>query len=266
MNLYAYCVNNPVIYTDPSGHNGAKCNIGQGTGNGNVSNVPSDYNNNGIPDQYEPKSNSTQGKGKNKSKGTRNSNYIGKYPKAYINGIIKSYETHKKVKGRFVLDNGGQTIGYGHDLLPGENFSAGLSEQEALDLLIKDLDEKYATIEGYIKSLNSGYGYNIDINKFSENEVLFLVDFAFNRGAGLVQRPKLKKAKKPFSSLAILIIAVSKKNDKKIKKILMEEKKNTKGVYYEGLKLRRMDEYEIYKFGDFVRDYDVKRDYTKQKN
>ena len=70
MNLYAYCVNNPVINTDPSGHNGAKCNIGQGTGNGNVSNVPGDYNNNGIPDQYEPKSNSTQGKGKNKSKGT----------------------------------------------------------------------------------------------------------------------------------------------------------------------------------------------------
>ncbi len=224
MNLYAYCVNNPVIYTDPSGHNRAKCNIGQGTGNGNVSNVPGDYNNNGIPDQYEPKSNSTQGKGKNKSKGTRNSDYIGKYPKAYINGIIKSYETHKKVKGRFVLDNGGQTIGYGHDLLPGENFSAGLSEQ-ALDLLIKDLDEKYATIEGYIKSLNSGYGYNIDINKFSENEVLFLVDFAFNRGAGLVQRPKLKKAKKPFSSLAILIIAVSKKNDKKLRKYLWKRQK-----------------------------------------
>ena len=46
------------------------CSSGQGTGNGNVSNVPGDYNNNGIPDQYEPKSNSTQGKGKNKSKGT----------------------------------------------------------------------------------------------------------------------------------------------------------------------------------------------------
>ncbi|MGN6710411.1 glycoside hydrolase family protein [Anaerocolumna jejuensis] len=194
------------------------------------------------------------------------SDYIGKYPKAYINGIIKAYETHKKVNGRFVLDNGGQTIGYGHDLLPGEDFSGGLSEQEALDLLIKDLDKKYASIEGYIKSLNSGYGYNININKFSENEILFLVDFAFNRGAGLVERPELKKAKKPFSSLAILITAVSEKNGKKIKETLMEETKNTKDVYYEGLKLRRMDEYEIYKFGDFVRDYDVKRDYTKPKN
>lgn len=49
---------------------------------------------------------------------------------------------------------------------------------------------------------------------------------------------------------------------KRIKETLMEETKNTKDVYYEGLKHRRMDEYEIYKFGD----YDVKRDYTKPKN
>ena len=46
----------------------------------------------------------------------------------------------------------------------------------------------------------------------------------------------------------------------------MEETKNTKGMYYEGLELRRMDQYEILEFGDFERDYDVKRDYTKPKN
>ena len=32
MNLYAYCLNNPVIYIDPSGHSVAKCSSGQGTG------------------------------------------------------------------------------------------------------------------------------------------------------------------------------------------------------------------------------------------
>jgi len=47
---------------------------------------------------------------------------------------------------------------------------------------------------------------------------------------------------------------------------LMEETKNLDGVYYEGLKLRRMDQYEILKFGDFVRDYDVNRGFTKPKN
>ena len=80
-----------------------------------------------------------------------------------------------------------------------------------------------------------------------------------------MERPQLKAAGKPYSSLAILITAVSGKNDQKIIDTLMEETKNTKGVYYEGLKLRRMDQYEIYKFGGFVRDYDVKRDYTKPK-
>lgn len=42
--------------------------------------------------------------------GTGNSVYISRYPKTYIDGIIKAYETHKMVNGRFVLDNGGQTI------------------------------------------------------------------------------------------------------------------------------------------------------------
>ena len=45
-----------------------------------------------------------------KKKGTGNDDYIDKYPKAYIDGIIKAYETHKMVNGRFVLDNGGQTL------------------------------------------------------------------------------------------------------------------------------------------------------------
>lgn len=140
-----------------------------------------------------------------------------------------------------------------------------MSEEEAFDLLIKDLDEKYESIKGYIKTLNTKHGYKININNFSENEMLFLVDFAYNRGAGLVERKDLKDAGKPYSSLALLILAVSGKNDKKIRKTLMEETRNKEGKYYEGLELRRMDEYEILKFGDFERDYNIKRDYTKKK-
>lgn len=45
----------------------------------------------------------------------------------------------------------------------------------------------------------------------------------------------------------------------------MEETLNKEGEVYDGLILRRMDEYEILKFGDFERDYDIERDYTKPK-
>ena len=185
---------------------------------------------------------------------------ISRYTLEYIE-FIKAYETHAKNGNIHILDNGGQTIAYGHDLRPGENFSGGLNEYQAINLLLSDLDEKYKSIEGYINTLNSNYGYNININNFSENEVLFLVDFAFNRGAGLVQRPNLQTAGKPYNSLPILIAAVSAKDDATIIKTLQEETKNLQGVYYSGLELRRMDQYEILKRGDFVRDYDISRGY-----
>ena len=62
-----------------------------------------------------------------------------------------------------------------------------------------------------------------------------------------MQRPELKEAGEPNQSLTILIIAVSEKDDKKIMDILMEETLNLKGEYLEGLKVRRLDQYEIYK-------------------
>ena len=269
LNLYTYSMNNPIRYIDPSGHKNIIAEYKEIKDKEmekklrfkiDIYHIP-DLLSNGEESQNVGSDSPTEGTGI----GDGVKDYIGRYPKEYIDGIIKAYESHKMVNGRFVLDNGGKTIGYGHDLLPGEDFSNGLSEKEALDLLIKDLDSKYDTTNMYVNTLNSRFGYNINIDNFEENEILFLVDFAFNRGPGLVQRAELKAAGEPFSSLAILITAVSEKDDNKIQKILMEETENTKGVYYEGLKLRRMDEYEILKFGDFERDYDVKRDYTKPK-
>ena len=40
------------------------------------------------------------------------------------------------------LEGGSDTIAYGHKILPGENFSGGLSEHEALNLLKKDIEAK----------------------------------------------------------------------------------------------------------------------------
>lgn len=150
-------------------------------------------------------------------------------------------------------------------MLPGEDFTNGLNEYQAINLLLQDLDEKYDTITRYITTLNSNYNYNLNINDFTENETLFLVDFAFNRGSGLVERPQLEAAGEPYSSLPILIIATSENDNKKIVDTLMEETKNKQGIHRDGLELRRMDQYEILSFGDYARDYDINRDFTNQK-
>ena len=179
------------------------------------------------------------------------------YPAEYIEGIIMDYEEGGLVNGRFELYNKGKTIAYGHDVRNGEDFTNGLSMGEGIELAINDLDEKYDTILRYINVLNTSYGKNIHIEDFTENEIVFLLDFAYNRGAGLVERDQ--NSGEPFSSLAILIVAVSENDQKTIIDTLKEEVYNTDGVYETGLERRRMDEYEILTMGDYVRNYDLER-------
>lgn len=153
-----------------------------------------------------------------------NQYYTGKYryPAAYIDGILKSYETHAMVDGRFVLDNNGDTIGYGHDIVGDEDFSNGLSKEEAMALAIADLDVRYELVVQCISEINDMTGSNISIDDFSENEIMFFVDFSYNRWKGLVNRPEIPE-NQPHSSLALLIIAVSEDDDEKIVSILKEE-------------------------------------------
>lgn len=199
--------------------------------------------------------------------------YIGKYlyPVEYIDGIVKTYEEHiRDGNGRFIIDNGGKTIGYGHDILEGEDFSAGLSEEEALRLAISDLDSKYDDIIQCISEINEMENMNICIEDFSENERMCLVDFAFNRGRGLYVREELKLLGKPNSSLALLTIAIYEEDNEMIKEILLsetcpleEEKKDIPDEEkepYNGLILRRMDEYEILKYAEYGRDYELNRE------
>ena len=191
--------------------------------------------------------------------------YIEGYPTKYIEGIIKAYETHKIEDGIFVLDNGGKTIAYGHDVREREDFSDGLSLEDGLKLAIKDLDEKNAVVVNKVNELNRDYKYEIDINGFTENERMFLVDFVYNRGSGLVNREADSNGLR--SSLAILIVAIAENDDERIRSVLMEEIYNLDldGEKLDGLVLRRMDEYEMLRFGDYERDYDIERDYTQPK-
>ena len=195
------------------------------------------------------------------------------FPTEYIE-FLKSYEEHKIENGRYVLDNNGKTIALGHDVLPGEDFSQGLSMQEGEQLAIKDLNEKYAQVKRKIDELNSeDFHYNIDKNGFTKREMLFFIDFEYNRGDGLVVRQvdeeKQKNNPEPYgdlrTSIAILIAAVANKDYKKVDEVLMEEVENLDGKYLPGLEKRRMDEYELLLFGDYKKDDDITRDYKTKK-
>ncbi|MCU0318124.1 MAG: lysozyme [Amoebophilaceae bacterium] len=51
-----------------------------------------------------------------------------------------------KVGGR-----GGDTIGYGHEVLPGEIFSQGVTKDQALDLLDKDIQKALKDVQAHVK-------------------------------------------------------------------------------------------------------------------
>jgi lysozyme len=67
---------------------------------------------------------------------------------------------------------GKPTIGYGHVVLPGENFKQPMTEQEANDLLMKDLNKFSGQVERLLKV------------KVSQDQFDALVSMAFNTGVG----------------------------------------------------------------------------------
>lgn len=72
-----------------------------------------------------------------------------------------------------------RTCGYGHVLLPGENFTQ-ITEQEAEDFLIQDVTKAVMAVNRLI---------NITLN---ENQLTALSDFVFNLGAGCLQASTLR--------------------------------------------------------------------------
>lgn len=73
------------------------------------------------------------------------------------------------------------TIGVGHLIKPGENFST-ITKDEALQLLAKDVSKCEAAIKNYIK---------IELN---QNQFDALVSFSFNCGTGVLQNSGVAKA------------------------------------------------------------------------
>ncbi len=103
---------------------------------------------------------------------------------------LKKLEGSVKVNGKHVIYDdatgkpvavgaslpAGATIGYGHLVKPGEDFSAGLTEQQATKLLQQDLQATYNTINEQISA--------DAISNMTQSQYDALVSLVFNIGAG----------------------------------------------------------------------------------
>jgi lysozyme len=74
---------------------------------------------------------------------------------------------------------GKATIGYGHLILAGEDFSGGITEEEAEEILKKDLERTEIGVEQAV---------DVDL---TDNQFAALVSFAFNLGVRTLQRSTL---------------------------------------------------------------------------
>jgi len=87
-----------------------------------------------------------------------------------FNEAISHLKKHEGFSQKVYLGNNGRkTIGYGHQLLKGENFT-NVSESLAEDILIKDFNKHY-------KSIQESF-------KLSDNKSIALALFSFNVGEG----------------------------------------------------------------------------------
>jgi len=69
-------------------------------------------------------------------------------PKGGYNKQAKKWFPHKSIEG------GSDTIAYGHKLLPGEDFSKGLTDHEAEQLLEKDIRAKLSTARSKVENFD----------------------------------------------------------------------------------------------------------------
>jgi hypothetical protein len=70
-------------------------------------------------------------------------------PKGGYNKQLKRWFPHKSLEG------GSDTIAYGHKIQPGENFSKGLTDDEAVKLLNRDINRTIDTAKRFMKNFDS---------------------------------------------------------------------------------------------------------------
>lgn len=112
------------------------------------------------------------------------------YIKFNENGIKKGFDV--KTNKWFVVDDPNlktEMIAYGHQIKPGENFSKGITEDQAIQLLNSDLNFAREKVK---HEIDSTYGIGL-FNTLPLQRQEMLVDFMYNLGS-LRSFPKFVRA------------------------------------------------------------------------
>ena len=93
------------------------------------------------------------------------------------NGIQKGYANGKWTPHASV-EGGSPTIAYGHKLKPGEDYSAGITDEQAHKLLMQDYSKKKASAQAIVdRKYGAGTFAGLDSTK-----QLILTDYEYNTG------------------------------------------------------------------------------------
>lgn len=88
---------------------------------------------------------------------------------------VQFISSNEGYAARVYNDAGKQAIGYGHDLLPGESFPNGVTQQEALDLLGRDCAKVDESMQVMVE-------HGLIPADVTQGQWDALADFAFNLG------------------------------------------------------------------------------------
>lgn len=128
------------------------------------------------------------------------------------------------------VDTQNRTIGYGHVITSGETYTY-LSQSSALNLLKQDLQIHVASVNVFTTGVN-----------ISQQQFDALVDFAYNCGDNALMQSTLLRKIKSGASM-----------DEIKEQFLLWVHSN--GIAYTGLYRRRMDEWNMFAYGDYTRSY-----------
>ncbi|WP_159081753.1 glycoside hydrolase family protein [Paenibacillus sp. CAA11] len=150
-----------------------------------------------------------------------------------VNGVKFLHGSEGYSAYKYKDQAGKWTIGYGHLIRPGEKFKEPMSQEEAIKLYEKD-------IQKFIKSVNEFQSkYNL---KLTQNQFDALVSFTYNLGENIWEGKTTLKS----------LIVSGKYTDQELKeafgRFCKADGKRSRGLYN-----RRIDEAEVFLYGEYTR-------------